>query len=228
MAKPSSHQTKDKEMTTATKATKAKAETVKENQVIKTGYSTVITGGLDNNSQGISFVRLVAKEMANGTTVREVKASMQSLLKDINIKPVVLSTHAESIPVANLIIEKYASEIQSIKVSKILSLSARVLADKKSAGAKSHIEGIKTFDDLDTKTKTKKESQNSEGSTKPKVDKKPISNINEMVSAIYKAVSTMKPNGQLDAKGLHEAKQVEVWIMQLQNNQVKAKVAVAK
>jgi len=77
---------------------------------------------------------------------------------------------------------------------------------------------------LDTKTKTKKESQNSEGSTKPKVDKKPVSNINEMVTAIFKAVSSMKPVGQLDAKGLNEAKQVEVWIMQLQNNQVKAKV----
>ena len=211
-------------MTTATKATKAKAETVKENQLIKTDYAELIASGVDSNSQGIQFVQLVAKEMANGTTVREVKASMQSLLKDINIKPIVLPTHAESIPVANLIIAKYSNEIEGIKVSRILTLSARVLADKKSAGAKSHIEGIKTFEELDTKTKTKKESQTRDGSTSPKVDKKPISNINEMVSAIYKAVSTMKPNGKLDAKGLHESKQIEVWIMQLQNNQVKAKV----
>jgi len=228
MGKPSTHQKKDKQMTTATKATKAKVETVKENQVIKTDYAELIAEGLDNNSQAINFVKLVAKEIQAGTTIREVKASMQSLLKDVNIKPIVLPTHAESITVASFIIAKYANEIQGIKVSKILSLSARVLADKKSAGAKSHVEAFKSFDDLDTKTATKKESQNREASTKPKVDKKPISNINEMVSAIFKAVSTMKPNGQLDAKGLHEAKQIEVWIMQLQNNQVKAKVAVAK
>ena len=225
MGKPSTHQRKgNKEMTTATKATKAKVETVKENQVIKTDYAELIAGGLNSNSQAIDFVKLVAKEIASGTTIREVKASMQSLLKDVNIKPIVLPTHAESITVASFIIAKYANEIEGIKVSKILSLSARVLADKKSAGAKSHVDAFKSFDDLDTKTATKKESQSREGSTKPKVEKKPVSNINDMVSAIYKAVSTMKPTGQLDAKGLHESKQIEVWIMQLQNNQIKAKV----
>ena len=203
---------------------KAIKESVKENQVIKSEYTELIASGVGSNSQAIQFVLLVAKEMQNGTTVREVKASMQSLLKDINIKPVILPTHAESIPVANFIIAKYANEIEGIKVSKILSLSARVLADKKSAGAKSHVDAFKSFEDLDTKTATKKESQTREGSTKPKVESKPISNINDMVSAIYKAVSTMKPSGQLDAKGLHESKQIEVWIMQLQNNQVKAKV----
>ena len=203
---------------------KAIKESVKENQVIKSEYTELIASGVGSNSQAIQFVLLVAKEMQNGTTVREVKASMQSLLKDINIKPVILPTHAESIPVANFIIAKYANEIEGIKVSKILSLSARVLADKKSAGAKSHVDAFKSFEDLDTKTKTKKESQTRDGSTKPKVESKPISNINDMVSAIYKAVSTMKPTGQLDAKGLHESKQIEVWIMQLQNNQVKAKV----
>jgi hypothetical protein len=116
-----------------TKATKEKAVSVKENQVIKTDYAELIASGLDSNSQAIQFVQLVAKEMASGTTVREVKASMKSLLKDINIKPIILPTHAESIPVADLIISKYAAEIEGIKVSKILSLSARVLADKKSA-----------------------------------------------------------------------------------------------
>ena len=203
---------------------KAVKEAVKENQLIKTDYAELIASGVGSNSQAIQFVQLVADEMASGTTIREVKASMQSLLKDINIKPIVLPTHAESIPIADLIITKYSNEIEGIKVSKILSLSARVLADKKSAGAKSHVNAFKSFDDLDTKTKTKKESQNRDGSTSPKVEKKPISNINEMVSAIFKAVSTMKPSGQLDAKGLQEAKKIEVWIMQLQNNQVKAKV----
>ena len=109
-------------MTTKEKAVK---EAVKENQVIKTEYSELIASGVDSNSQGIQFVQLVAKEMASGTTVREVKASMKSLLKDINIKPIILPTHAESIPVANLIIAKYSNEIEGIKVSKILSLSAQ-------------------------------------------------------------------------------------------------------
>ena len=216
MGKPSTHQRKGNKIMAKENAVK---ESVKENQVIKTEYSELIASGVDSNSQGIQFVQLVAKEMASGTTVREVKASMKSLLKDINIKPIILPTHAESIPVANLIIAKYSSEIEGIKVSKILSLSARVLADKKSAGAKSHIEGIKTFEELDTKTATKKESQNREGSTKPKVEKKVISNINEMVSAICKGILTMKPIGQLDEKGLKEIKTIESWVMQLQKNQ---------
>jgi hypothetical protein len=223
MGKPSTHQTKDKKMT---KATTTKAEAVKENQVIKTDYADLIANGLDNNSQGIQFVQLVANEMASGTTVREVKASMKSLLKDINIKPIILPTHAESIPTANLIIEKYSNEIEGIKVSKILSLSARVLADKKASGAKAHVNAFKTFEELDTKTATKKESQNRDGSTKPKVEKKakPL-NVEDLVSAIYQGIMTMKPVGQLTEKGSKEAKVIEAWIMQLQKNQAKAKVS---
>ena len=224
MGKPSTHQKKrNKEMATKEKAVK---ESVKENQAIKNEYTELIASGVDSNSQAIQFVQMVAKEMQEGTTIREVKASMQSLLKDINIKPVILPTHAESIPVANLIISKYANEIEGIKVSKILSLSARVLADKKAGGAKSHIEGIKSFEELDTKTATKKESQTREGSTKPKADKKPAKavNVEDLVSAIYQGIITMKPVGQLTEKGKKEAKIIEGWIMQLQGNQIKAKV----
>jgi len=209
-------------MTTKEKAVK---ETVKENQAIKNEYTELIASGVDSNSQAIQFVQMVAKEMQAGTTIREVKASMQSLLKDINIKPVILPTHAESIPVANLIIAKYSNEIEGIKVSKILSLSARVLADKKAGGAKSHIEGIKSFEELDTKTATKKESQNRDGSTKPKVEKATKAlNVEDLVSAIYQGITSMKPVGQLTEKGKKEAKVIEGWIMQLQNNQIKVKV----
>ena len=209
-------------------ATKVKAvkEAVKENQVIKTDYAELIASGVDSNSQAIQFVQLVAHEMASGTTIREVKASMQSLLKDINIKPIILPTHAESIPVADFIITKYASEIESIKVSKILSLSARVLADKKSAGAKAHVNAFKTFAELETKTATKKESQSRDGSTKPKVEKATKAvNVEDLVSAIYQGITTMKPIGQLTEKGLKEAKVIEAWIMQLQKNQAKVKVS---
>jgi hypothetical protein len=221
MGKPSTHQKKEKIMAKE----KAVKEAVKENQVIKTDYADLIANGLDNNSQGIQFVQLVANEMASGTTVREVKASMKSLLKDINIKPIILPTHAESIPTANLIIEKYSNEIEGIKVSKILSLSARVLADKKASGAKAHVNAFKTFEELDTKTATKKESQTRDGSTKPKVEKKakPL-NVEDLVSAIYQGITSMKPIGQLTEKGLKEAKVIEAWIMQLQKNQAKAKV----
>jgi len=209
-----------------TKATTTKAETVKENQVIKTDYAELIASGVDNNSQAIQFVQLVANEMASGTTVREVKASMKSLLKDINIKPIILPTHAEAIPTASLIMDKFASEIESIKVSKILSLSARVLADKKASGAKAHVMAFNSFDELDTKTATKKESQTRDGSTKPKVEKKakPL-NVEDLVSAIYQGITSMKPIGQLTEKGLKEAKVIEAWIMQLQKNQAKAKVS---
>lgn len=211
------------------KATNEKAVAVKENLVIKNEYTELIANGVDSNSQAIQFVNLVAVEMENGTTVREVKASMKSLLKDINIKPVILPTHAEAIPTARLIIAKYENEIESIKVSKILSLSARVLADKKASGAKAHINAFKTFAELDEKTATKKESQTRDGSTKAKAEKaKPVGNVVELVSAIYKGISQFKPVGQLDAKGLHEAKMIEAWIMQLQNNQVKAKATATK
>ena len=204
-------------MTTKAKAVK---ESVKENQAIKNEYTELIASGVDSNSQAIQFVQMVAKEMQEGTTIREVKASMQSLLKDINIKPVILPTHAESIPVANLIISKYANEIEGIKVSKILSLSARVLADKKAGGAKSHIEGIKSFEELDTKTATKKESQNRDGSIKPKAEKaKPVGNIAELVSAIHKGILQFKPVGQLDEKGLKELETITAWTMQLKKNQ---------
>jgi hypothetical protein len=207
------------------KATTTKAEAVKENQVIKTDYAELIANGLDNNSQGQQFVQLVANEMASGTTVREVKASMKSLLKDINIKPIILPTHAEAIPTASLIMDKFASEIENIKVSKILSLSARVLADKKASGAKAHINAFNTFAELEAKTATKKESQTRDGSTKPKVEKKakPL-NVEDLVSAIYQGITSMKPIGQLTEKGLKEAKVIEAWIMQLQKNQAKAKV----
>lgn len=202
---------------------KAVKEAVKENQIIKTDYAELIASGVDSNSQAIQFVQLVASEMASGTTVREVKASMKSLLKDINIKPIILPTHAESIPTASLIIEKYSSEIEGIKVSKILSLSARVLADKKASGAKSHINAFKSFAELDNKTATKKESQNRDASVKPKVEKKKVSNVAELVTAIYQGITKFKPIGQLDEQGLKEIVIIEAWVAQLQKNQ-KAKV----
>lgn len=199
---------------------KAVKEVVKENLTIQNEYAHLIASGVGSNSEAIEFVRLVADEMANGTTVREVKASMKKMLENVNIKPIILPTHAEAIPTASLVIEKYATEIEGIKVSKILSLSARVLADKKASGAKNHVNAFKTFAELDAKTATKKQSQTRDGSTSPKVEKaKPVQNVAELVSAIYAGISKFKPIGQLDEQGLKELGAITAWTMTLKNNQ---------
>jgi hypothetical protein len=52
----------------------------------------------------------------------------------------------------------------------VLSLAVRVNADKKASGAKAHINSAKSFDELDEKTLTKKESQTRDGSTKAKAE----------------------------------------------------------
>lgn len=199
---------------------KAEKEVVRENLTIQNEYAHLIASGVGSNSEAIEFVRLVADEMANGASVREVKASMKKMLENVNIKPIILPTHAEAIPTASLVIEKYVTEIEGIKVSKILSLSARVLADKKASGAKSHISAFKTFAELDAKTATKKQSQTRDGSTKAKVEKaKPIGNVAELVTAIYLGTTKHKPIGQLDEKGLKELGAITAWVMTLKKNQ---------
>lgn len=205
-------------MAKATKEKKA-VEVVKQNLVIKNDYSELIAEGLNNNSQAIQFVNVVAVEMENGATVREVKASMQSLLENINIKPAILPSHAEAIPTARLIIAQYGDEIESKKVSKILSLSARVLADKKASGAKSHINACKSFEELDKKTLSKKDSQKRDGSTSPKVESKPVGNAVDLVSAIYQGINKHKPVGQLDEQGLKELGAITAWVMTFKKNQ---------
>jgi hypothetical protein len=198
---------------------KAVKEIVKNNLAIQNEYAELIACGVDSNSQAIEFIKMVAGEMARGATVREVKSSMEELVKDINIKPIILPSHAESIPTALIVIEKFADTIEGKKASKILSLSARILADKKASGAKSHVNSFDTFEELDKKTLTKKESQTRDGSTSPKVESKPIGNVAELVSAMFTGISKYKPIGQLDEQGLKELGAITAWSMQLKNNQ---------
>jgi len=166
MGKPSTHQTKDKEM--------AKKETVKEavkiNSNISTAYALLIESGENNNMDAINFILAVGNEMAEGTTTREVKESMKQALNGVNVKPVVLPNHVDSLLVACLIIARFNDEIANIKASKVLSLAVRVMADKKANGAKKHIDSAKSFDELDEQTLTKKESQTRDGSTKAKAE----------------------------------------------------------
>jgi len=166
MGKPSTHQTKDRKM--------AKKETVKEtvkiNSNISTAYALLIESGENNNMDAINFILEVGNEMANGTTTREVKESMKQALNGVNVKPVVLPNHVDSLLVACLIIARFNDEIANIKASKVLSLAVRVMADKKASGAQKHIQSAKTFDELDEQTLTKKESQTRDGSTKAKAE----------------------------------------------------------
>ncbi len=152
----------------------AKKETVKEtvkiNSNISTAYALLIESGENNNMDAINFILEVGNEMANGTTTREVKESMKQALNGVNVKPVVLPNHVDSLLVACLIIARFNDEIANIKASKVLSLAVRVMADKKASGAQKHIQSAKTFDELDEQTLTKKESQTRDGSTKAKAE----------------------------------------------------------
>jgi len=152
----------------------AKKETVKEtvkiNSNISTAYALLIESGENNNMDAINFILEVGNEMANGTTTREVKESMKQALNGVNVKPVVLPNHVDSLLVACLIIARFNDEIANIKASKVLSLAVRVMADKKASGAQKHIQSVKTFDELDEQTLTKKESQTRDGSTKAKAE----------------------------------------------------------
>lgn len=149
---------------------KAVKEVVKINSNISTAYALLIESGENNNMDAINFILEVGNEMANGTTTREVKESMKQALNGVNVKPVVLPNHVDSLLVACLIIARFNDEIANIKASKVLSLAVRVMADKKASGAQKHIESTKTFDELDEKTLTKKESQTRDGSTKAKAE----------------------------------------------------------
>jgi hypothetical protein len=152
----------------------AKKETVKEavkiNSNISTAYALLIESGENNNMDAINFILAVGNEMAEGTTTREVKESMKQALNGVNVKPVVLPNHVDSLLVACLIIARFNDEIANIKASKVLSLAVRVMADKKASGAKKHIDSAKSFNDLDEQTLTKKESQTRDGSTKAKAE----------------------------------------------------------
>jgi hypothetical protein len=145
-------------------------EAVKINSNISTAYALLIESGENNNMDAINFILAVGNEMAEGTTTREVKESMKQALNGVNVKPVVLPNHVDSLLVACLIIARFNDEIANIKASKVLSLAVRVMADKKASGAKKHIDSAKSFDELDEQTLTKKESQTRDGSTKAKAE----------------------------------------------------------
>ena len=132
---------------------------IKENLVIQNDYQNVINAGSTNNQINQHFMLVVGNELQNGTTHEEAMYSMNVLLKDINIRPIVLPNHVPSIPTACLIMQKFAAELEDIKASAILSLAVRTLYDVKASGVQSALAGCATFAELDEKILSKKESQ---------------------------------------------------------------------
>jgi hypothetical protein len=142
-------------------AKEIKAVEVKEvNAVLDNKYEQFINAGIENNLAGLNFITDLAEMLNAGLTQEVAINTLKEGAKNVEISPAVRYSHVPSIVIASLIVKKYENQISSIKVSKVLSLAVRVLADKKAKGAKAHIEANESFEDLDTNTAKKKESQN--------------------------------------------------------------------
>jgi len=159
-----------------------------------------------------NFMLIVGNELQNGTTQKEAEYSMKSLLKDVNIRPIVLPNHVPAIPTACLIMDKFQAEIENIKASEILALAVRTLYDVKASGVKSAIAGCNSFAELDEKILTKKESQDRDNKNKVKTDTKTLAknitiedivdNLNEYLKAInLKDKKTSEPKKLYDVIG---------------------------
>jgi hypothetical protein len=177
---------------------KAKAEKVvkveKQNLVIQNDYQNVIVASGTNNKINQNFIFVVGRELQNGTTHAEAMASMKTMLKDVNIRPIVLPNHVPAIPTACLIMQKMEAELDNLKAADVLSLAVRMLYDVKASGVKSAIAGCSTFAELDEKILSKKESQDRDNKNKVKTDTKDLAknitieaivdNLNEYLKAI--------------------------------------------
>ena len=167
---------------------------VKQNLVIQNNYQDVINAGTTNNKINQGFIFVVGNEMQNGTTQDEAESSMKTMLKDVNIRPVILPTHVPAIPTACLMMVQFQAELDDIKATDILALAVRTLYDVKASGVKSAIAGCKTFAELDEKILSKKESQERDNKSKVKTDTKDLAknitienivdNLNEYLKAI--------------------------------------------
>lgn len=141
-------------------AKEVKIKEVKEvNAVLDNKYAQYINSGIENNAAGHNFILDLAEMLNNGMTQEVAINTLKEGAKNVEISPAVRYSHVPSVVIASLIVKKYENQILSIKVSKLLSVAVRVLADKKAKGALSHINSCATFEDLDTNTAKKKESQ---------------------------------------------------------------------
>jgi len=126
---------------------------------LQDAYALLIADGEDANLQGLQFIQELAEKLNSGLTQEIASNSMKELVKNVRIQPVVRYSHIPSVTIASLIITQFEEEILDVPVSKILSLSARVLADKKAGGALKHIKKAASFAELNEMTLSKAESQ---------------------------------------------------------------------
>jgi len=176
------------------KKVKTTIEVLKQNTVIQNGYDTVIKSGTTNNKVNQNFFYVVGDELQKGTTHLEAMGNMKIMLKDVNIRPLILPNHVPAIPTACLIMQQFQMELDDIKATDILALAVRTLYDVKASGVKSAIAGCKTFAELDEKILSKKESQERDNKSKVKTDTKDLAknitienivdNLNEYLKAI--------------------------------------------
>jgi hypothetical protein len=192
------------------KATKAEKAVEKKNLVIQNDYQNVIDFGKSNNQLNQKFLFVVGNELQNGTTQKEAEASMRELLKDVNIRPIVLPNHVPAIPTACLIMQKFETELQTLKTSEILSLAVRTLYDVKASGVKSAIAGCKTFAELDEKILSKKESQDRDNKNKVKTDTKTLAKNITLEDVIDNLNDYLKAISLKDKKTTEPAKLYEV------------------
>jgi len=164
---------------------------------ISTEYSKLISNTTSNNSHAIGFILF----MADRTTSQAIqKESMARLLKDVNVRPVVLPSHVPSLKIAGEIINGY--DTSNTKAGTILSLANRVLMDVHAEGATAHLAKFSTLEELNEGTKTKAESQADNAETKPEKEIKVVS----VDSIFQKALTDIRKIGKpQDLKALDVA-----------------------
>ena len=129
------------------------------NSSIATEYAFLIESGESTNLEALNFIKELGDKLGTGITEEVAKESMKSVLKDVNVKPVVLPSHVSAVKIASRIIARFEGEVCEIKASKVLSLATRVLCDKKASGAEKAITDAESFAELDEVILSKAESQ---------------------------------------------------------------------
>lgn len=154
---------------------------------ISTEYSKLIADTTSNNSSAIGFIVWMSNQDASQAIQKE---SMARLLKDVNIRPVVLPSHVPSLKIAGEIIKNY--DTNNTKAGTILSLANRVLMDAGAENASAHMAQFSTIEELNENTKTKAESQAENAQAKPEKEIKIVS----VDSIFQKALTDIRKIGK--------------------------------
>lgn len=154
---------------------------------ISTEYSKLIADTTSNNSSAIGFIVWMSNQDASQAIQKE---SMARLLKDVNVRPVVLPSHVPSLKIAGEIIKNY--DTSNTKAGTILSLANRVLMDAGAENASAHMAQFSTIEELNEGTKTKAESQAENAQAKPEKEIKIVS----VDSIFQKALTDIRKIGK--------------------------------